>query len=182
MLTHHKNQIDPLISDLTSDLTSDSQSDLHSTQPYHYAGFWVRLKAVLIDSVLILLIIGPILTVLYGNAYWDRDAPFIHGSWDVILNYVLPAGAVILFWLYKSATPGKLFMHLTIIDAKTGQKPTKWRFIGRYAAYYVSILPLGAGLIWVAFDPKKQGWHDKLANTLVIHTPIQTESATQQTT
>jgi uncharacterized RDD family membrane protein YckC len=27
---------------------------------------------------------------------------------------------------------------------------------------------LGLGLIWVAFDPKKQGWHDKLAGTVVI--------------
>lgn len=149
------------------------------THPYHYAGFWVRLNAALIDSVLILLIIGPILTLLYGNAYWDRDAPFIQGQWDVILNYVLPAFAVILFWLYKSATPGKLFLRLTIIDAKTGQKPSKWQFIGRYAAYYVSILPLGAGLIWVAFDPKKQAWHDKLAQTLVIYAPVEAEKTEQ---
>ncbi len=40
--------------------------------------------------------------------------------------------------------------------------------IGRYLAYYVSSIPLGLGLLWVAFDRRKQGWHDKLAGTFVI--------------
>ncbi|MDH4312499.1 MAG: RDD family protein, partial [Gammaproteobacteria bacterium] len=34
--------------------------------------------------------------------------------------------------------------------------------------YYVSMLPLMAGIVWVAFDPRKQGWHDKLAGTVVV--------------
>ena len=40
--------------------------------------------------------------------------------------------------------------------------------IGRYLGYYVSIIPFCMGLIWVAFDRRKQGWHDKLAGTVVI--------------
>jgi uncharacterized RDD family membrane protein YckC len=32
----------------------------------------------------------------------------------------------------------------------------------------VSIIPFGLGLLWVAFDSRKQGWHDKLAHTLVV--------------
>jgi uncharacterized RDD family membrane protein YckC len=28
--------------------------------------------------------------------------------------------------------------------------------------------PLFAGIIWVAFDRRKQGWHDKLADTVVV--------------
>jgi uncharacterized RDD family membrane protein YckC len=27
---------------------------------------------------------------------------------------------------------------------------------------------LGLGLLWVAFDRRKQGWHDKIANTVVV--------------
>ena len=38
----------------------------------------------------------------------------------------------------------------------------------RYLGYYVSIIPLFLGLIAVAFDPRKQGWHDKLAGTVVV--------------
>jgi uncharacterized RDD family membrane protein YckC len=55
-----------------------------------------------------------------------------------------------------------------IVDARTGGRPSTGQLIGRYFAYYVSILPLMLGFIWVAFDARKQGWHDKLANTVVV--------------
>jgi uncharacterized RDD family membrane protein YckC len=55
-----------------------------------------------------------------------------------------------------------------IVDAKTGGKPSTGQLIGRYLAYYVSIFPLMLGLIWVGIDARKQGWHDKLAGTLVV--------------
>ena len=55
-----------------------------------------------------------------------------------------------------------------IVDARTGNRPSNGQLVGRYLAYYLSMLPLFAGFFWVAFDPRKQGWHDKLANTLVV--------------
>ena len=132
-----------------------------------YAGFWVRTGAALIDTLLIAIIALPILTLIYGQGYWAGDSAS-RGVWDVMFNYVLPAVAVILFWIYKSATPGKLFLKLTIVDAKTGGKPRKGQLIGRYFAYYVSMLPLMLGILWVGIDKRKQGWHDKLAGTAVI--------------
>jgi uncharacterized RDD family membrane protein YckC len=39
----------------------------------------------------------------------------------------------------------------------------------RYAAYLASILPLMLGFLWVARDPRKQGFHDKIANTVVLY-------------
>ena len=84
------------------------------------------------------------------------------------MNYILPAVAVITFWIYKSATPGKMAPNLTIVDAKTGGKPSTGQLIGRYFGYYVSIIPLFLGLIWVGIDKRKQGFHDKLAGTVVI--------------
>ena len=92
------------------------------------------------------------------------------GLWDVLLNYILPAIAVILFWIYKSATPGKMALGLKIVDAKTGRAASNPQLIGRYFGYYVSIIPLMLGMIWVGIDKKKQGWHDKLAGTLVVKT------------
>jgi uncharacterized RDD family membrane protein YckC len=53
-------------------------------------------------------------------------------------------------------------------DAKTLGKPSTGQLIGRYLAYYVSTLPLCLGFLWVAFDKRKQGWHDRIAGTLVI--------------
>lgn len=132
-----------------------------------YAGFWIRTGAALIDSLLILVIVAPIISLIYGSEYWLNES-FIVGFWDVVLNYVLPAIAVIVFWIYKSATPGKMATRLVIVDARTGEKPTTAQFIGRYLAYYISILPLFLGLIWVGVDKRKQGWHDKLAGTVVL--------------
>jgi uncharacterized RDD family membrane protein YckC len=132
-----------------------------------YAGFWVRTGAALIDTILMLIIIMPVLTLIYGSDYWTSEAFFI-GFWDIVLNYILPAIAVILFWIYKSATPGKMALKLSIVDAKTGREASKGQLIGRYFAYYISILALFLGIIWVGIDKRKQGWHDKLAGTVVI--------------
>jgi uncharacterized RDD family membrane protein YckC len=85
-----------------------------------------------------------------------------------MLNYILPAIAVIVFWIYKSATPGKMATKLMIVDAETGGRPSTSQFIGRYLGYYISMIPLFLGIIWVGFDKRKQGWHDKLAGTVVI--------------
>ena len=65
------------------------------------------------------------------------------------------------------ATPGRC-LGARIVDAKTGEAPSVAQLVGRYLAYFVSTTPLCLGLIWVGFDRRKQGWHDKLASTVVI--------------
>ena len=132
-----------------------------------YAGFWIRTLASIIDSILVFIVIIPILTLIYGQDYWESEAFFL-GFWDLIFNYILPAVAVIIFWIYKSATPGKMALDLSIVDARTGNKPTTGQLVGRYFAYYISMLPFFLGFFWVGIDKRKQGWHDKLAGTIVI--------------
>jgi uncharacterized RDD family membrane protein YckC len=132
-----------------------------------YAGFWVRVGAALIDSFLAALILVPIVWAVYGPQYFSSDT-LLAGPLDFLLTWVLPAVAVILFWVYKSATPGKMALGLKIVDADTGELPSTGQCIGRYLGYYVSLLPVGAGILWVAFDARKQGFHDKLARTVVV--------------
>lgn len=132
-------------------------------------GFWARVLAALVDSVLLLVVLIPLLLLIYGGDYVDPDRPgMFAGPLDFFLNIIAPAIAVILFWIYRSATPGKMLVEAVIVDAQTGAPPTTRQAIVRYLGYYVSIIPLLLGLIWVAFDPRKQGWHDKLAGTVVI--------------
>ena len=132
-----------------------------------YAGFWIRVWASVIDSVLLLVIVVPPLTAIYGTEYWTN--PSTDFQWaDFLFNYILPAAAIITFWIYKSATPGKMMCHLLIVDSRTGEKPSSGQMIGRYLAYYLSMLPFFLGFIWVAIDERKQGWHDKLARTVVV--------------
>lgn len=73
-----------------------------------------------------------------------------------------------MFWIKKQATPGKLMLSAKIVDARTGDKPKASQYIVRYLAYYLSAIALCLGSVWVAFDKRKQGWHDKLAGTVVI--------------
>lgn len=132
-----------------------------------YVGFWRRVGASIIDTILIGIIIWPLLTVFYGESYWT-NASFVHGPVDFLLSWVFPAVAVILFWIARQATPGKMAVGARLVDAKSGSIPSTGQLIGRYFAYYLSMIPFFLGFLWVAFDPKKQGWHDKLAGTLVV--------------
>lgn len=121
----------------------------------------------MIDTVCILIITLPILSAIYGEEYWLGGTGFSR-FWNLMLSYILPAVAIIIFWVYKSATPGKMATNLIIVDARTGEKPSTAQFIIRYLDYYVSAIPLFLGLIWVGIDKRKQGWHDKLAGTVVL--------------
>lgn len=136
---------------------------------FEYVGFWPRVGASIIDAIIIMVITSPILVSIYGWGYFtDSDKPLIAGPADFLVSWVLPAIAVVLFWLYKQATPGKMAVAARVVDARTGNTISVGQAIGRYLAYFVSMLPLFLGIVWVGLDPRKQGWHDKLAGTVVI--------------
>ncbi len=140
-----------------------------STDEIEYAGYWVRVAALLINTLLIVGITMPLLLASYGRSCFSGStAGTFPGLVDFLLSWVAPAVAAILFWLHKQATPGKMVFSARVVDAKTGNILTLPQSIGRYLGYFVSTIPFGLGLLWVAFDPKKQGWHDKLAGTAVI--------------
>ena len=143
------------------------QADMGSQiSAYQYAGFWIRFVASFIDSILSMLILGPIFYALYGVEYFTGQASM--GAVSTLINYVGPAIVVILFWVYKSATPGKMICGIKIVDEATGSNPKVGQSILRYVGYYVSAIVLLLGFFWVIWDSKKQGWHDKIAGTVVI--------------
>ena len=139
-----------------------------SAQPnLEYVGFWARVAAALIDTLMLMIITLPLTYMIYGR----MSAPAGHafqGPMDLIINLGLPAVLVIWLWSKMQATPGKLAMSARIVDADTGGAPTLTQLLIRYAGYFVSTIPLGIGLIWVGLDRRKQGWHDKMANTVVV--------------
>jgi uncharacterized RDD family membrane protein YckC len=134
-----------------------------------YAGFWIRFGALMIDLVIMVIVIFAPLMVIYGEDYLLGEQT-VRGFWDVFLNYIVPFITTIWFWMNYAGTPGKMATQLKIVDAVTGDKLSLGQAIGRYFAYIPATLPLGLGLIWVGVDKKKQGWHDKLAGTVVIKT------------
>ena len=134
-----------------------------------YAGFWLRVAAALLDTLLVVMATLPLLIAVYGWSYLDAGKTgFVAGAADLLISWVAPAVAVILFWLYKQATPGKMLLSMKVVDARTGEPLSLRQSIVRYLGYFVSTIPFGLGLLWVAFDARKRGWHDRLAGSVVI--------------
>ena len=105
---------------------------------------------------------------IYGVNEYLESKSLVRGPMDFLISWVMPVVAVIVLWKLTSATPGKMLVGAKIVDARTGGPLGTGQCIGRWFAYLVSILPLGLGFVWIAFDPRKQAWHDKLAGTVVL--------------
>lgn len=149
-----------------------------------FVGFWIRVVASLIDTVLLALATWPLGHLIYQTARapapsWDPNGPGaidlsqlelnLHlSASDWLLDVALPAVVVILFWMARQATPGKMVFGARVVDATSGLPIRFGQACIRYIGYYVSAIVLCLGFIWVAIDPRKQGWHDKMANTIVV--------------
>ena len=132
-----------------------------------YVGFWMRVFASIIDSLILVVFIGLIAFAVYGMQYVRLSSQGKTLMFDLLVQGLLPALAVIVFWRYRGATPGKMLISAKIVDAETLGTPSTGQLIGRYFAYIVSCIFM-LGFIWIAFDRRKQGWHDKLAGTVVV--------------
>ncbi len=135
-----------------------------------YAGFWLRLGASVVDIIVLLAIIAPIEIAVYGREYPMLAMAGKTLAVDVWTQLVLPLLAMIVLWRYRSATPGLMLMSAKIVDAATLAPATVGKLSVRAVALLVMwllFIPL-IGVIWIAFDKRKQGWHDKLAKTVVI--------------
>lgn len=139
------------------------------TEEMRYAGFWIRVGAAVLDLLVFTLIAVPLLYAIHGRGYF-RSEVLDRGVVDFLNMVVLPNLLVPLLWVLCGATPGKMAVSAKIVDARTGKRPALRQCLLRLVGCYLSALPLGLGFVWIAVDRKKQGWHDKLAGTVVIRT------------
>jgi uncharacterized RDD family membrane protein YckC len=145
-----------------------------AASPKCYGGFWRRLAATLLDNFLYSAISLPVTLWLFGPAYLQTgETPFAHGEGFGIgllelVFAILPYVLIVLFWVRMGATPGKLLMECQVVDAETGALPSLKQALLRLLGYLISgPLTLGIGFLWIAWDKRKQGLHDKLAGTVV---------------
>jgi uncharacterized RDD family membrane protein YckC len=131
-----------------------------------YGGFWRRLGAALIDTLVILIVFSVPVSLYYGDSYWGSEG--FAGILDFLVTFVLPIVISLWMWIRFAATPGKMALNLKIVNAHTGENMTTGQAIIRYLGYIVSALPLGLGFLWIAFDQRKRRWHDMMAGTVVI--------------
>ncbi len=131
-----------------------------------YAGFWIRAFALIIDNI----VFGLILTIPLLMLGVGTDAAALSEGipTSIFVLYALLVFAILALWVYKGATPGKMLTKTKIVDASTGDNLSWGKAILRLLGYIPSQLIFFLGFIWVAFDAKKQGWHDKIAGSVVI--------------
>jgi uncharacterized RDD family membrane protein YckC len=146
-----------------------------------YAGFWLRVAAYLIDSVIVSL---PIVLLMIpfsgfviamarnagpnGEIQPEQIVPFVASI------FALVAVAFLGSWLYfaymessaRQATFGKKILGLAVTDLQL-QRISFWRATGRTFAKILSGI-LYIGFIMVGVTERKQGLHDMIAGTLVI--------------
>lgn len=128
-----------------------------------YAGFGRRLGANFIDGFILILIN---LSIGFGLGLGGLNK----GGLSSIIGFLIGAGYLIFFWVSQNGqTLGKRAMAIRIVK-EDGQPIDFATAIIRYIGYIISSIALFLGFIWVIFDPKKQGWHDKIAKTYVVKT------------
>ena len=152
----------------TATATPVSPVDADASTTPQYVGFWMRVLAGAIDLLLCAVLVALVGVIVDPPHLYDLRS---RGLMDFTLNYVLPGVAILAFWFTRGATPGKLFISAAIVDARTLQTPTRGQFVLRYAGYYLSTVVVLLGYVWIAFDARKQGWHDKIAGTVVVRRP-----------
>jgi len=84
------------------------------------------------------------------------------------LSIVFLLATILIFWIFKRSTPGKMLFSLKIVDDKTLHPASLNQLIIRLLSYAVSAVPFGLGIFFAAFNKKKRTWHDLIAGTAVI--------------
>ena len=127
-----------------------------------YGGFWIRLVAYIIDALIIAVPAGII-----GGVIGATRSSALSGLWNLIVT-VAAIAYFIYLWGSRGQTIGMMPFNLRVVDANTGQSPIGYgKAAIRYIGLIISSIVCYIGLIWAAFDARKQGWHDKIAGTVV---------------
>jgi uncharacterized RDD family membrane protein YckC len=152
---------------------------------YGYGGFWRRFGAILVDKIILYMILMifamagavALLLTLQASQYQMIISAFkeMSGAYLIVYYAATTLISMIYFTYFHGAsgqTPGKMIFGLQVIQ-KNGQDMTYGVAFLRWVGYIISGMFLCLGFLWVAFDRQKQGWHDKIAATVVIRTRVE---------
>jgi uncharacterized RDD family membrane protein YckC len=131
------------------------------------AGFWIRTLALAIDWIVVA-VVWHLLGDFFRPALWFFPLHRIVYDGDHTSLLVIAAYAAVL-WKVKGSTVGGLICNLHVV--RLDGRPIDWpTAVVRALGCFLSLIAVGLGFIWVAFDPERQSWHDKIAGTTVVYT------------
>ncbi|TAN33986.1 RDD family protein [bacterium] len=130
-----------------------------------YGGFWIRAVAYLIDGVILAVVSRLFDALLQAN---PADPASANYGLAAGLNLLIGIAYFVGLWTYWGATLGQRIFKLRVVDANTGGPIDVTKALIRWIGLFISFLACFIGVIWVAFDARKQGWMDKMAGTVVL--------------
>ena len=133
-----------------------------------YGGFWVRAVAWIIDAIILTVIVAALSPLFGGTSVVQTPNGVQINSGATGIQFLVNLVYFVGFWVWRAQTPGMIPFNLRVVRADNGENIDVGRAILRYVGVIISFLVLLLGVIWVAFDARKQGWHDKLAGTVVV--------------
>lgn len=139
----------------------------NTEENYTYLGFWIRVVASILDNIWMFFVLLAVMMVLSAVGLVELSVEST-SALEIILQVLIPFSLIMFLWNRYASTPGKMLFKGKILDAKTFQPAPPGRLFLRYIGYIVSTLPFFLGFLWVAFDSRKQGFHDKIAGTVVV--------------
>jgi uncharacterized RDD family membrane protein YckC len=122
-----------------------------------FGGFWIRFVAYYIDAALV-----EIIVILLVLAFFPSIAGIL------VISMIVAPAYFIGFWATIGQTIGMMPFGLRVVRNSDGGRLGFGRAVLRLAGLAISCVPLYLGLIWVAFDSRKRGWHDLIAGSAVI--------------
>jgi uncharacterized RDD family membrane protein YckC len=148
-----------------------SDSAAWPPQPVVPAGFGIRTVAYLVDAILLGFVGGAfpylVISANYGPSVNAGQQVTTSTSGSVVVSLIY----FVIFWSYLGGgrTLGMRLLGLKVVReqdmAHLGLVTAFVRWVGLWFSFALCFL----GVIWVAFDSRHQGWHDKLARTFVVH-------------
>jgi uncharacterized RDD family membrane protein YckC len=139
----------------------------------NFAGNGARFVAWIVDGVVLSVITGVIVAVLAvvvlaGAASDSNVLAGLGIIGGVLLVMVLSIAYLPWFWAHGGQTPGMKMLRLRVVRDRDGGPVGGGQAILRLVGYWVSGAFMYLGFIWILFDARRQGWHDKIAGTVVI--------------
>jgi uncharacterized RDD family membrane protein YckC len=145
-------------------------------QTPNYAGFWMRVGAYILDSLILSVVfvpLGVVIGIVMVGSGLDDNSPAMS-----VINLGSNGISILAGWLYHGfmessswqGTIGKKLLGLRVTDMN-GNRISFGRATGRYFGTVLSSLICFIGFLMVAFTEKKQGLHDLMAGTLILVGP-----------
>lgn len=138
-----------------------------------YAGNVARFVAYVVDAAIVgfavwvLMMVFGFAVILVASAGSDTAAALTFALTFAVI-FVVPLAYFPWFWSRGGQTPGMRVLHVRVVRAADGGPVSGGQAVLRLIGLYISVAVFYLGVIWILVDGRRQGWHDKIANTLVI--------------